>query len=641
MKVQPHSPNQEEIQEIMFSENKLLNSTKIDILDIQKQLTDIKNSFLKDQTKQSPYKTFLLEYELFCRRKSASTFSQFKEKIMNNFDLKALCSKDLLLLDYKMPILNYFAYFLDLDTLQFLFELFEKTPLEIYPDFLDRDVLEIALALKNRTMVQMIIIETTKSPPTIDCWMKLSSDTMNKLYEMEIDKLGSFIDSRAFSIKVDNNLSFSLPFFQTRSFITDKLPIDNEDIKDYLIKPAKSSNSITELTEFRFLDIKNYAKDGNYGLEAINNNFPAENDIFSSEVITAMSNKHWYSYGLVGSLMKLILIALELFFFYTISDYLPTDAKFSVDSGARGIICLVIFYIIVFLEIRTEILEVKSSGLRRYLRSDQNFIDMVALMTYVVMVIFYTMQYHFYTFSSYPENFLEIKVIVLAFFYFIVALRMLWMFQIFPNFGFYLRMITYTIKSIFLFYWIFLLVIVIICWSLAGLKGDGYLTQQLSWNAGNFFRIYKAAFGDVDDFFGIIDENLMRYGFMYFLYYVISIILTVILLNILITLLGDAYGTLKEYQDQFNQKTIVSCTMAVIGNGKLKKFESKVHYKWHESCIFYVKFFFYAYFREIVLVRERFGGNYFVYSYLAGRNGKEYQKDRDYFLNENITETYN
>ena len=633
----------DEFQEIMAIDPKsstLMDSSPSEIQDYLKNL----KLTLISKGDESPYKIFLTEYENFTKDISLTTLETFKENIkkrLSSDDIKFLAQRDLRLMNVQMPILNFFAYFYDLEMMAFLFELFSATPLEIFPDFRDKDLLEIAIDFKNRSMIDLIIQETTKNPPSYGSWKKLTGKIMKTLFQFQIDKLGSFMDSRVFPIQVDANLRFSGFFFYTNSIVVDKFPLSDYDIKEKLTEEIKDPEGLYQTTEFRFLDIKNYVADKNFLLSEINDNFPGDNDIYGSNVISAMAYHHWLTYGYVMYLIKLVIFALEFVFFFKITDYLRSDPSLPNSTGAIVVVYLVVFYLIIILEFHTEFTELRNSGLRRYISSDDNIIDVFAIGIYSIMVIFYSLQYH-YVLTSFPDGFYDKKLIVQGFFYFFMALRILWMFQVFPGMGFYIRMIAYAIRYIFLFFWFFILLIVVVCFSFAGVAGNEGLTQNTSWNFGNFYRVFKAALGDSGDFMQIIDPSLERYGYIYFLYFVVAIILQIIMLNIVITILADGYADLKNYRKEFSNKTIISSIVRLKSSAvitEIKKTEikggeikEKLHYRWYESVFFYIKFIFASYFCNKILTRQKFKGEFFVYSYLTN-SCQEKVPNKEFYLN--------
>lgn len=610
------------------------------IEEIQEYLKTLKNEFLKEAPKKNSYQIFLYEYDEYKRNEDKMRFSDFKNKIKSQIeDFRSLSIRGLRLSNIEVPILNYFAYFYDLETLQFLFEMFQEQELEIFPDFRNFDVLEIAIEQKNLTLIDLIINETTKNPPSYGCWKNLSKKTMIALFKMQVDNLGYFLDSRVFPLKISNHLRFSTNFLHSKSLVCDSLPLLDDDIRNYLIKLPKKNNkdSRTKLTEFYFLDIKNFVSDNDYCFQEINDYYSADNQIYASKVLSAMGYKHWFSYGFMGYLSKFVLIALELFFLFQFTDYIPSlpTEELKTKTGFTSILVLVIFGIIIFLELKTEILELKNSHLSIYLRTEQNIFDIITISLFIIMFVFLCIQYHNTVYDiTFPDDFFDRKLFVQGIFYFMVALRILWMLQILPSFGFYLRMITYTIRYIFLFCWIFIGFIIIVCWSFAGVVGDVGLTTSASWSFGNFYRIYKAAFGDTQDFFEILDKETLRYSFSYVAFFIVSLVLQVILLNIVITLLAEGYGNLREYQDRFGLKAIIDANMGVKGTNKIKLVETKLHYKWYESVAFYVKFYVYNYFCGLILSREKFQGNFFVFSYISKNiNKKEENLKERYYIN--------
>ena len=629
-KVTPTTYNkEEEIQEIMAVDQ--LSSSPYNKKGILEQLLNIKRTILlSKEENETPYKIFLSEYENYQKDISYENFEAFKENV------KKRLSKDTVKLlalreeKHKMPILNFFAYFREIEVMEFIFELFSDVPIEIFPDFENKDFLEIALELNNKAMIDLIIRETSKNPPSFGCWKNLSMKVLKQLFDKEIDNMGTFIDSRVFPIMVDKDLKFSGHFFYTNSLIINQLPLSESIIKDHLIqRPGR--NELEQNTEFRFVDIKEFVYSKDFLFDTINDNYPGENDLYGSNALQALANHHWLSYGYVCYLIKLVIFALEFLFFFKITDYLRSDPSLPSEKGGMVVLILVVFYLIIVFEFHTEISELRKSGLRKYFRSDDNIIDVMAITTYLVMVIFYTLQYH-YILTSYPPEFFDKKLVVQGFFYFFMALRILWMFQVFPGMGFYIRMTAYMIRYIFQFFWFFILLIIIVCFSFAGVAGNEGLTQDASWNFGNFYRVYKAALGDSSDFMQIIDNSFARYGYVYFLYYVVSIVLQIIMLNIVITILADGYSDLKNYRKEFSNKTIISSIIRLKANATIVEIPSKKHYKLYESVIFYIRFIFMSYLCNKLLVREKFKGEFFVYSYLTG-SCEEKVKNRDFYVN--------
>lgn len=620
-------------------EDKPIFSKHMPLNEIPNYLISLKEKFVEENP-IDPYKIFLEEFDYYSKNEFRESINEFKDKIkqkISNDDLKKLSLRGLKICDVDMPILNYFAYHKEIEIMKFLFETFENQSLEIFPDFRDKDVLEIALELKNITMINLIINETTKNPPSYKSWKNLSKNIILSLLKFKINNLGSFIDSRSFAIKTNGSLNYSAYFPGFKSFVCDKLPLSEKSIRDFLIKSHKRDDSQNEyLIELRFLDIKDFVLDGEYCLKEINDFYSGENEIYASRVVNALASKHWLAYGIVGYLVKFIFVAFELFYFYSLTDYIPSfpTEKYPTVTADSTILILIVFGIIILLEFIPEFEEVRKKSLKIYLSSEEKLFDFFAIIFFIIMFVYYSMQYHYAVNNEQlTENFLESKLILQGLFYMIVGWRICWMSQILPNFGFYLRMITYTIQYILLFFILFALIIVIICWTLAGAIGDLDKTTDFNWSIGNFLKVYKAAFGDTQDFFQIFEPGTPRYNFIYFLYFVVSIILQVILLNIVITLLAEGYGNLRIHAENLKLKANINSLMGAKGKNKLLLVENKVHYKWYESVLYYIKFSIYNYLLRKTITRENFKGNFFVFSCIADVDRVLADQTKNYYYN--------
>ena len=187
--------------------------------DVRVTLSTMTNAFLEQTEFENPYKIILVEYTKYQKTMNFKTFKENVKKRLSLQDLNILSHKGLFLLNLEMPILNYFAYFLECDILGFLFELFAKVSIEIFPDSYNRDVLEIVLEFKNHNMIELIIKETSKNAPHYRCWKNLSRNTIKKLFNLKIDKMGTFLDSRVFTIQTDWKLMISSHFNLFKSVV--------------------------------------------------------------------------------------------------------------------------------------------------------------------------------------------------------------------------------------------------------------------------------------------------------------------------------------------------------------------------------------------------------------------------------------
>lgn len=131
-KVTPTSDNKEdEIQEIMSAD---LVSSPMNKRGVLEQLINLKRSLLvlNDEI-NPPYKTCLYEYECYQKDISYQNFETFKanlKKKLSKDDVKSLAQRELQLGKVQMPILNFFAYFMELEVMEFIFELFSEFPIE-------------------------------------------------------------------------------------------------------------------------------------------------------------------------------------------------------------------------------------------------------------------------------------------------------------------------------------------------------------------------------------------------------------------------------------------------------------------------------------------------------------------------------
>ena len=172
-----------------------------------------------------------------------------------------------------------------------------------------------------------------------------------------------------------------------------------------------------------------------------------------------------------------------------------------------------------------------------------------------------------------------------------------------------------TIKTLF-FFITFLFLIIATCFGIGGLiyVQDDW-GEAISLWMSYFLYTYKLALGDFGDFFNIIsnDSGSIKSKAIYVYFFITTIILTIILLNLLITILGEAYGKVKEKEMNHINSALLSNVSEIDSNYKhVELSASNGSFNLGRRLIYYIKFLIYSVFLNKILVRARTYGTYMI-----------------------------
>ena len=105
---------------------------------------------------------------------------------------------------FKMHILNFFAYKMNLAVLMILFDIFKEIDclINIETDDFHNDVLDIAIKSQFHDMIVLIIEKISENPPGFGKWPSLNAEKLLRLFELRIPCVGKLIDSRFFTLNL-------------------------------------------------------------------------------------------------------------------------------------------------------------------------------------------------------------------------------------------------------------------------------------------------------------------------------------------------------------------------------------------------------------------------------------------------------
>ena len=527
---------------------------------------------------------------------------------------------------FKMHILNFFAYKMNLAVLMILFDIFKEIDclINIETDDFHNDVLDIAIKSQFHDMIVLIIEKISENPPGFGKWPSLNAEKLLRLFELRIPCVGKLIDSRFFTLNLKTESLSSFPFRYYKVLFSDSFPIDENQIKSELIKSEPSnfcffeSSKLCRKAKIQILDVKDLTKDGktiNKLLNTIAENCEIDHDIFASKFLESLIDVKFFSYALFVQLKELIIYIFEaiLYAYMMVNRYICAACDQSPVEETWigiGICCYIVCYLLV-----NESREIIKSGFSRYITNPRNVIDILYIVSYSSYLIFAVVivagQYN--QTSAFDPSPVEQVLRCVALFF--LSIRIFYILQLVDFVGSTVRVIYNSVVYSLKLGIVFLMIMAALTISIGALQNTNATINTNKYNLYLVYAIYSLVLGDTSTYFELAYENPTLISLYYVIYFAISSVLIIIMLNLWITVIADGYGRGKEILKNYSNKSYFDLILADDNNYSFKNKKSK-RTKWIHYLRDGILEFFKLIFKGEISVNRWLEGSYYVISHI-------------------------
>ena len=562
-----------------------------------------------------------------------TNYNVIKDKILASDKItsaiESMASGKMIISEFDMNILNFFAYFLNLPGLLIIFHIFlEKncSPV-IKKDCFGYDLLGIVIKLKNFNAIHLIVSKLTQNPPAYGNFPSLNLEMLQALFELGISNIGPLIDSRFFKIDLKEELSHSYPFIQKSAFY-DNFPISDSDIKKELIETKNSKIALknVKIEVLDIYDITNTFENMRKFLKSIQENCGVDDNIYISNTLETLINLKFSSYVFFVLLKNLMILIFELLMFYflftAIGEIITTQIdQIILNPTLIVIVFILIYYISLYLGI-TEIKEICGSGLKKHFSSFKNWVDLLYFLCILVATLYSNYLYVYDITENTDLNLTSIFYVLRSLLAFSFCLRTIFVFLIFDFFGPMLRIICFS------FFHCLKILFIYVCFIIALIYIVGFLFRNDSITDSNgsdkypfnfrmlyfVYGLFSLMFGDSNTYFEMVGENNQNTGLFYFDYLVMTIIMIVIMLNLIISVIAEGYAKYNEKKINYINKTTMDLCLDIDSHYNVVYIKRNQPYQWYYLILDINKFLLQSIILGKVFCYKRLEGKFFAKS---------------------------